>query len=319
MSFDPVAARAALPVLDWRAPAAPAGELLAYVRHYRLDTLADPGVRHGMGRIEAAGYRIAVQCWRHDDGARGTVLVLHGYYDHIGIFDHVIAHLLTLGFDVVAFDLPGHGLSSGAPAVIDDFATYQSVLHSVLAGLRESGLPSPRHVVAQSTGGAILMEYLLSQHRDGTGAGNLPFYRAVLLAPLVRPVNWRTNRLLYHAMRPFRDAIPRKFAVNSHDAEFLRFLRDEDPLQARELSTRWVGAMKRWIPRMEAHATSDFPLTIVQGDEDGTVDWRHNLGVIRQKFPRADIHLIPGGRHQLANEAPPWRAQVLAVITQTLS
>lgn len=316
MSFDPAAARAALAAFDWQDPAAPAGALAAYVRHYGLDALAGPGIRHGMGRIEAAGYRIAVQCWRHEGGVRGTVLVLHGYYDHIGIFDHVIAHLLALDFDVVAYDLPGHGLSSGAPAVIDDFANYQSVLQAVLAGMRASSLASPWHVVAQSTGAAILMEYLLSQHRDGAA---VPFSRAVLLAPLVRPVNWQTNRLLYHVMRPFRDTVPRKFAVNSHDADFLRFLREEDPLQARELSTRWVGAMKRWIPRMGSHASCAFPLTVVQGDEDGTVDWRHNLGVIREKFPRADIHVIPGGRHQLANEAPAWRDRVFALITKALS
>ena len=92
-----------------------------------------------------------------------------------------------------------------------------------------------------------------------------------------------------------------------------------DPLQPRRLSVRWVGALKRWIPRMEAHAPLDFPLAVVQGDEDGTVDGPHNLGVIRQKFPAAEIHVIPHGRHQLANEAPALRAQALGYVTAMLA
>lgn len=316
MRFDPAAARVALMPLDWRRPLAPAGALAAYARFYGLDRLVAGGrVRHGLGWIDAAGYRVAVQCWRHAEAPRGTALLLHGYYDHVGIYGHVIARLLATGHDVVAFDLPGHGLSTGEPAVIDDFDDYQQVLHAVLAGMTAAQLPPLRVAVGQSTGAAVLMEYLLANRLD---AARAPFAKAVLLAPLVRPVNWTLNRLVYLLVRPFRDSIPRKFAINSHDEAFLRFLREEDPLQSHRLSVRWVGAMKRWIPRMEAHAPLDFPLVVVQGDRDGTVDWRHNLGVIRAKFPSVEVHRVAGAGHQLANEGEPWRTQVLDHMARAL-
>jgi lysophospholipase len=308
--FDPVRARAALIPLDWARPPAPAGTLRDYVRFYGLDfggRIAK--LAHGLGCIEACGYRIAVQQFRIP-AARGTVLVVHGYYDHVGIYDHLIGHLLAQGWNVVAFDLPGHGLSGGDEAAIDSFDEYQVVLRAVLRGIVAAGLPAPLHAVGQSTGGAILMDYLAHlQHGEAPA-----FARAAVLAPLVRPVHWPANRALYYLLSPLRTYIGRKFAANSHDEDFLRFLRDRDPLQARRLSVRWVGAMKDWIPRMESAPASDFPLAVVQGDEDGTVDWRHNLPVVRAKFPRATVTLVGTGRHQLVNEAPALRAQVFAAI-----
>lgn len=318
--FDVAAARAALGPMDWLAPVAPAGALADYTRFYGLDFSGRiAGLRHGIGYVDVATplpshYRIAVQLFQVPV-PRGTVLVMHGYFDHAGIFDHVIEHLLARGFDVVCFDLPGHGLSSGALAAIDSFAEYQYVLDAVLAGLAETRLMVPLSVVAQSTGGAIIIEWLL---RTGASRDTSPFAAVVTLAPLVRPANWSVNRVLYYLTRPFRRYIARKFAVNSHDPEFLQFLRESDPLQSRQLSTRWVGAMKQWFPRIESATPCEFPLVVVQGDEDGTVDWRHNLAVIRQKFPQAGIHMIATGRHQLANEAPALRAQVLAVLDNAL-
>lgn len=313
MTFDRAVVVAALPAWNWQAPAAAIGAPGDYARFYGLDRLA-PSARHGIGVLDVAGYRIALQSWRLPQ-PRGTVLVLHGYYDHVGIFDHAIAAVLAAGHDVLAFDLPGHGLSSGEPAAIGDFAEYQQVLQAIVRGMGDAALARPWHVLAQSTGGAIFMEYLLANRLDRAQA---PFAGAALLAPLVRPVNWRINGLVHGVVSPFRDRIARKFATNSHDAEFLHFLRAVDPLQARHLSVRWVGALKRWIPRMEAHAPLDFPLVVVQGDEDGTVDWRHNLRVIREKFPLATIHVIPQGRHQLVNESPEFRERALAHVTATL-
>ncbi len=330
MKPDRDAIAAALPAWNWQEPpvayamggstadtATPVHDTLrAYACYYRLDRVAPPGVvvRHALGMQEIAGYQIAFQSWQQPQ-ARGTVLLLHGYYDHIGIFDHVIACVLAAGYDLLAFDLPGHGLSSGARATIEDFSEYQSVLCQVLTNMAESTLVKPWFLVAQSTGGAIFMDYLLDRRKE---CPTVPFQSAILLAPLVRPVHWGMNSMLHALLKPFTQTLARKFSVNSHNERFMRFLREEDPLQARFLSVAWVGALKRWIPQLEARRPTDFPLVVVQGDEDKTVDWHHNLGVIREKFPRVDIHMVPQGRHQLANESPELQEPVFAQIRRML-
>ncbi len=44
---------------------------------------------------------------------RATVLLMHGYFDHTGTLSQTIHHLIARGYQVAAYDMPGHGLSSG--------------------------------------------------------------------------------------------------------------------------------------------------------------------------------------------------------------
>jgi len=214
---------------------------------------------------------------------------------------------------VLAYDLPGHGLSSGPQAVIDDFRTYRDVLEQCLA-LADNHFPRPWNVIAQSTGGAIVMDYLISR---GDGDAN-PFEHVILLAPLVRPFKWSSARWLHTFIRPFARSIKRVFTINSNDPDFLDFLENQDPLQAKRVSAVWVSALKKWLPGFEKASRIKVSPVVIQGDMDETVDWRHNLKVIQEKFQDPQIHMLPGARHQLANEHEDFRGKIFAIIDQYL-
>lgn len=296
--------------LQWHKPEEIDGEALRYAEYYGIDFGRQLGLLHSFGYFEAAGHVIAVHAWLPDN-ARGTVLLAHGYFDHVGLYRHIIQHLLSLDYAVLAYDLPGHGLSSGQRAAIDDFYVYQQVLEQCLEK-EENHFPRPWHTVSQSTGGAIIMEYLLYAEHN-------PFEKVFLLAPLVRPKGWRTAQLLHSVVSPFRSGIKRAFTPNSNDSEFLHFLQHLDPLQAKVLSARWVGALKRWVPHFEqAQKTMVSPI-VIQGDNDGTVDWRHNLGVIEEKFHQPDVHILRGARHQLANEDEAYRLDIARILSEHLA
>ena len=96
--------------------------------------------------------------------------------------------------------------------------------------------------------------------------------------------------------------IRRSFSDNSGDPAFLEFVQTRDPLQADILPTAWVGALSRWIPRIEGAADSAHAPLIVQGEADMTVDWRHNLPILESKFAAAQILRLPDARHHLVNE-----------------
>ena len=323
-SFDVDAIHGSWQPLDWASPQPISGEALRYARYYGIDFAEQfPEIHHAFGYFDAAEHTLAVHTWR-PPSARGTVLVMHGYFDHVGLYRHVIGHVLGLGYAVVAYDLPGHGLSSGPKAAVDDFQVYQQVLEQCLANMGDAnishGFPTPWHAIAQSTGGAIVMDYLL---RHGAGAnlapGRVCLDKVILLAPLVRPFAWRSGRLLHSLVSPFRDYVKRVFTVNSNDKEFLHFLEHLDPLQHRALSARWVTALKKWIPLFERASPVKMSPVVVQGDMDDTVDWRHNLNIIEDLFDKPEIHMIKGARHQLANEHADCRQQVLRIISKHLA
>ncbi|WXL26050.1 alpha/beta hydrolase [Ectopseudomonas mendocina] len=264
-----------------------------------------------MGQIQVGGYQIAVQGWWPQE-PRATLIVLHGYYDHGGLYRHVVEWALGLGFAVLSFDLPGHGLSSGPRANINDFAEYQTVLQAVLAQAGELDLPRPWHLFGQSTGGAILIDYLL----NGTPLDTIG--ETILMAPLVRPRAWNWSKLSYHVMRNFVSEIPRRFSVNSTDAEFIDFVHNRDPLQPRMLPTAWVGALSRWVPRIESASRSTRAPLIVQGEQDMTVAWQHNLEVLQDKFAQPEILRLKEARHHLSNELPEFREQFFGFLGEHL-
>jgi len=109
------------------------------------------------------------------------------------------------------------------------------------------------------------------------------------------------------------------FAENSGNSRFLQFLKEHDPLQARAVHVDWVSALRRWVPHIESARPVNFPVTVVQGEKDLTVDWQHNLRIIRNKFSSVEELRIPDGRHHLVNEAQDLQSTVFNAIIDTFS
>jgi alpha-beta hydrolase superfamily lysophospholipase len=277
--------------------------LQAFCRYYQID-FEDriAGVTHRIGQVQSGEYTLAVHRWALP-GASRNLLLVHGYLDHVGLFGHLVEYGLSHGCNVIAFDLPGHGLSSGEPVVIADFGHYSQAIVNVLDAVPADALPW--WVMAQSTGCAAVIDF----------ARKYPwkFSAAVFLAPLVRPVGWRRVRVALLFLHRFRDTITRKFADNSGDQKFLTFLR-QDPLQSRYISLRWIGALKRWLAELRFEDLGVGPLLVLQGDADRTVDWRYNMPRILELFPGAQIEYLPGAGHQLANETAEIRRLYLGSV-----
>ncbi|MDF0729399.1 alpha/beta hydrolase [Pseudomonas entomophila] len=304
--FHPDLLRASLAPLAARQPLS--AQARDYQRFYGLDLPASSW----LGGFQAAGFALVGQVWL-PPAPVATLFLLHGYYDHMGLYRHLVEWALGQRFAVVACDLPGHGLSSGERASITDFAAYQHTLEALFEQARALDLPRRWHLCGQSTGGAIAVDHLLHAGSHSPVDGQV-----ILLAPLVRPRDWHWSKLSYWVLRHFVDGIERRFSENSNDPAFLPFLQ-ADPLQPRRLPTAWVGALVEWIKRIEAAPRSSRQPLIVQGEADGTVDWRYNLEVLKAKFAEPQILMLPEARHHLANELPGIRERYLAFIDQRLA
>lgn len=271
-----------------------------------------PAVEHGFGALDAGSFRIASHYWMPQNPV-GTLIVVHGYYDHVGIFDKAIKFGLDNDLAVLAFDLPGHGLSSGERVAIDSFDQYADVLYAVLMAA-QTLLPSPYYALGQSTGGSVLLNYLW---RYDAARAVPQLGRIALCAPLILPRGWRySGRFLYKLVHRFIKRLPRGPSRSSHDPDFNRFIDEQDCLQSRSLSVRWVGAMKAWDQQFRSFAPLNKSLLVVQGTKDLTVAWRYNLQQIQRALPNARIELIPGAGHQLVNEEEDLRAQIFTAINR---
>jgi len=305
IAFHPDTLRNSLPPLGTRQPLS--DEAQAYQRFYQLDL----PVQSWLGRFSAAGFDLVAQVWLPERPV-ATLFVMHGFYDHMGLYRHAVQWALARGFAVISCDLPGHGLSSGERASIHSFADYQATLDGLFAEARTLQLPQPWHLLGQSTGGAIIVDHLLHQGAQSAAQGQV-----LLMAPLVRPSAWGLSKLSYRVLKPFVNGIARRFSANTNDPDFMPFLQ-ADPLQPVRLPTAWVGALVQWVQHIEAAPRSPRTVVVVQGEDDDTVDWRHNLKVLRAKFAEVRVLQVAGARHHLVNELPAIRAKCFGFFDQNL-
>lgn len=295
----------ALKPLDFKNSAALSAAQLDFYRYYQIDFSGHwPGLVQSCGSISSGDYQIATYVYRLSSSKKNLILV-HGYFDHVGLYGSLIEYGLSRGFNVVVFDLPGHGLSSGQPLAVSDFTEYVQALRDCLSVCRQA-MSGEWRIIAQSTGCSAVMEYLLKQPE-------ILFESVVLLAPLVRPKGWRWMNLAHKLSKNCFDYVPRRFAKSSHNRKFLKFLRT-DPLQVQKISVQWAGALIRWVENFLTALPVNCPLLLIQGTGDTTVDWRYNIPHIMEKFPQAQVHYLQGARHHLANESEQYQQEIFGLI-----
>ncbi len=268
------------------------------------------GVEHLFGTFESGRFDIAAHIYR-PPVSKGTVVLMHGYLNHCGQLGYIIPYLLSCGYSVCAYDMPGHGLSTGPRGRIDDFDEYSSVLDA-FEQVVKSKVEGPYHVVAFSHGTCPVTQQLL----DGEAGF---FDKIVLCAPLVRPVQWKKVRATYRLYWFFRKDVKRVIRRNTSDKQFLEFNRDRDYLHVQRVPLLWVRALEKWNAKMESLSESERQVLIIQGDADGTVDWRYNTKFLEKKFKNAKKVMIPGAKHELFNEKEKLKKKVFAEIGEYLA
>jgi len=232
--------------------------------------------------------RVRVRRWPVEDPARLVVLV-HGYGEHIGRYEHVARALTERGSAVVGPDHVGHGRSEGEPALVEDFEAIVDDLRKVVQDARGD---LPVVMVGHSMGGLIATRYA-QRHREEL-SGLVLSGPAIGLGPVME--GWLA------APEPPSDPID--VAVLSRDPAVGEAYA-ADPLV-------WHGGWKR--PTLEAFVAADeaiaagpgfgdLPLLYVHGAEDQLVPAGLARPVVeRLAGPDSDLRLIDGARHEVFNE-----------------
>jgi len=288
----------------------------SYADYYRIDFVSE-----GLAKYQALTVTPSIDfdlvAHRYEPSACAPsslqVLLLHGYFDHGGLYRNIIEYLLKRGISVVALDLPGHGLSSGKRTSIEHFYQYQEAVKAVMSSQLDSSKPVT--LIGQSMGAGIVADFVSSNDCAAFRRG-FKSLKAVMLAPLLRPLGWNKAEFMHSLLKGRKDSWPRDFKDNSHDEAFLKFVQEEDPLQSDVLSVEWVGALREWVPQMESRGAikDDIRVIIIQGTDDTTVDWEFNLDAYRRLFPLAKVITIDGAGHHLVGESEEYRTKVFAVL-----
>lgn len=263
-------------------------------------------IRHLFGTFKSNDKVLAAHVFL-PDAPKGTIFLLHGYYDHTGILKNLIRSCLSQGFAIAVYDLPGHGLSTGKRFSINDFSEYVDVLNDFIK-LCQHELPEPFHLIGHSTGSAIAYEYM-------NAAQNMIFDKVIFLAPLVHNAHWNISKTVYNFAKLFTRNLPRQHKVTSSDPDFIEFVKN-DPLQRTMIvPIKFLKALYRWDKRIRGYERVPYSVLIVQGTHDVIVDWKYNINFLERKIKKIKLKLIQNANHQLVNENLFIQSEVFDFIT----
>jgi alpha-beta hydrolase superfamily lysophospholipase len=251
--------------------------------------------------VRSGDYEIACHVFPPQGEPRGTVFLVHGFLEHTAITVPAVRILVEAGWEVVGIDLPGHGLSSGPRAAIDDFASYG---RAVLAVENSNAWPLPWRGYGHSTGCSALIE------AESLAPGRLEalFFEA----PLVRSWGWNASVCGYTLLGWLKPSLPARGGASSRDPSFVRFL-EKDPLRPQNFPLSWFKALRNFQRAVKEVGPFDSPLTIIQGSADTVVDAAYNLPLLESIFTKHSVHMIPGAYHYLFRDPEaPMAASILA-------
>ncbi len=266
-------------------------------------------MRHEESTTETPdGLTLYQQSWRGGT-TKAAVVLVHGYAEHSGRYEHVAERFTRAGYAVHAFDLRGHGRSQGEPRVlVRSIDEYTGDLERFLTSVREREAGLPVFLLGHSMGGAISARFLLDGDHGLTGA--------ILSAPAVRragifglPVE---GFFLFFAGLLPRWRFPKLNSdVISRDPDVVRRY-DNDPLVYRDgMPIGTAAAIVKSARYVDKHAGRiNLPVLISHGTDDGLVNHIASERFYERLGPMdKTLKLYQGLFHEILNE--PERDQVM--------
>lgn len=264
-------------------------------------------MKHCMGYIDVAhaatgkSSRLFRQSWLPDGEVRAALILVHGFGEHSGRYEHVAKYFTARGFAVYTLDHEGHGKSDGTPGHVDRFSVYLDGVTELVKRARAEQGDIPLFLVGHSMGGLIAAAYL-EDHQD-------EFAGCVLSGPALAsdaaPPSWlrAINRLLSRLL-PKLGMIKLDATGVSRDPDVVeRYL--ADPLVFKgKLTARLLDELLSNADRVMAHAADiRLPILLLHGEADqltapsGSIALHETVGSSDKT-----LRIYPGLFHEIFNE-----------------
>lgn len=245
--------------------------------------------------------------YRHLDGDRPTLVLVHGAGGNHASWDELTVHLGGQEMIIPAF--PGRCGSGGRPlATVADMAAWLRKLLRVVGARRVV-------VAGHSLGGAVALEYALQEHR-GNGTPEL--------AGLVLVSTGARLRVRDEILRAVAEAAeldlpaelsPDAFEKDPNPAVIHRVELTRERTGARVTLVDWEAANR--FDRMRDLGDVSCPTLVVCGSEDRLTPEKYARYLV-ENIPDAKLELIYGGSHMCPVERPAEVARRLRTFLESL-
>ena len=256
------------------------------------------------------GHAMHAKVWVPQEPPVGVVILIHGFYEHLGRYEHVAKFMNDHQMVVYAMDARGHGKTKGIrghakfPQVLDD--VEQLLMHA-----RAENTELPIVIYGHSWGGCIVSNFLLRKPVNELSAAVLSaaWLKLALTPPKGKALLGDIMSVIWPSLTVANKMEPGTLSRDPAVEE--AYLKD--PLVHDKIS---AGIFKQTIAAGEwarQHANElKVPTFVMHGTDDNLIAFSGSEEFAKNAGAMATFHAWEGLRHELHNE--PDQLQVLETV-----
>jgi lysophospholipase len=259
--------------------------------------------------LAVEGGALHVEHFRPRTAPAGTIVFVHGFDAHCGLYRALGASLAAQGYTAVLYDGRGHGRSTGRRGHIARFDQYGADLAAVTAHARAT-FPGPLTALGHSQGGLVVL--------DAVDRGAVSPDRMILAAPWLGlsmpvPLFKRALSPVFARLWPTLTMGNGLRATDISRNPVLEEIRAHDPLIHHVATARWFEEVLRTQLRIRTTPPAlRLPTLVLVAGQDRIVSGDATLAFIQTAGPAVAVRRYQAAFHDLFIE--PEQDQVLADI-----
>lgn len=259
---------------------------------------------------------IFYQAWRPDAEPSAALIIVHGYAEHSGRYQHVAEYFVERRYAVYALDHRGHGHSEGERAYVDRFDDFLADLRTFVELVRREQPDRDIFLVGHSMGGLITT--LFAEEHGDLLRGVILSGAGVLISAGVPSILIGLSKAL-SVLVPKMGVTPLEAATVSRDPDVVARY-NADPLNYRgrvraRMAAELIRAGETALANLHKIAV---PILIMHGSADELAD-PEGSRLIYAGVSSTDktLKIYDGLYHEIFNE--PEKEQVLSDVADWLA
>jgi len=261
------------------------------------------------------GTQLHEETWPAAGKATASVVIIHGYGEHIARYDEAARAIAAAGFSVRGLDLRGHGQSGGVRGFCNRFDDYLDDVDAEVGRARAEGLPV--FLLGHSFGALVAPHYAL---RHPTSIAGLvltsPYWKLALAQPALKIWAGKLASIIAPKL-----ALPSglKGADVCRDPAIAAKY-DADPLNNKNATARWFTESTTAQEQLLVRAPElTLPTLLLVGEAD-RIAAAPQARVVFERIGSKDktLRMLAGQYHEVLNEPKPTRDQTVAEIVEWL-
>jgi alpha-beta hydrolase superfamily lysophospholipase len=256
------------------------------------------------------GLKLYFQGWETEKRLKGIVCLIHGLGEHSGRYAHWGEMLNQAGYNLLSYDLRGHGKSGGPRGHVSSFVEYTRDIDLLLEESVKKYPGFPGFLYGHSLGGIITVDYILRRK---------PKLNGVIVSALSIRTSLQEQKLKILLSKILGSIVPKASIASGlvpaticRDPEVVnRYI--NDPLVHHQVSLGWGKSALGTIGWIDDHANEwTLPVLFMHGEKDELGYAEGSREYASRIKGDCTLQIWPGLFHEVHNE--PEKEQVFEFV-----